>query len=501
MTVERMSIPLHSGYSTRDRAMPTNAADGYMYNAYIEKAGNGELYVKKRPALVSAYAAPAAAQANGLFWWEKLQSLLHVWGNTLYYSTSTSLGTLTSNTGKVSFCEYGYGGTLGNKVYILTHGPTTGQLWEVDYAAPSLANVAGFGISRAVPGLISIDGYLLALGGLGGLYCSNLGAPTVWTGTDVVYADQETDVGVYLAKHHNHAAALGARSIEFFFNAGLPTGSPFQRRTDATIAVGCHHSGSVAHLGDKTFFLAKETNSDPYVAVLDNFRVTRISTAEIERRLHKYYVDYTADTCSGAILNIAGKNFYVLSMIVDTSDTADGVLKTFVYDIDLGVWSVWAGAQDAHLKIVDSVYPIRPVYGSSGSGVWTRGSYVQADLTYQAIYYPAYEAYQDSISGSTSNYTVEIVTPKVTGIAGQGHRRKFLSELNLMGKRTSGTVDVHYSDDDYATWSTAQTLSVNPEKKLYGLGSFYERAFKIVQTANEDLRVSDMELALEYGRR
>lgn len=500
MAVERMGIPLTSQLAIRDRAMPTSSSDGYLYNAYVDKDANGQLYVKKRPALVSAY-APSVSTPYGLMWWNRTSNLLHVWGTTLYYGTATSLGTLTSNAGRVSFCEYGYGATNGDYVYILTNGPTSGQLWRAWYTGPTLAAVGGFGLSNIVPGLVAIDGYMLVCSVSGGLYNSNLGDPTTWVGSNIIYAGQKSDTAVYLASHHNHAVIMGKSSIEFFYNAGIATGSPFQRRSDVFINTGCHHPDSVAQDEDKIFFIAKSDNSDPYVAVLDNFQVRRISTAEIDRKLHKYYVDYTSDTCVGTILQSGGKRFYVLSIVVDTSDTADGTLKTFVYDIDLGIWAVWAGAQDAHLKITGTAFPTRPDYGQSASLTWTKGSYVQADLTYKAIYYPATEVYQDSISGSTSNFTVEVVTPKVLGPAGYGHRRKFLSELNLTGKRTSGTVDISYSDDDYASWTSAGSLQVNAEKKLSGLGSFYERAFKITATTNEDLRIAELEAAMEYGRR
>jgi len=79
MTVERMSIPLHSAYSSRDRGTPTSSKDGYLYNAYIDKSANGELYVTRRPALVYDFGNSASA-ANGIFWWEKLQTLLHDYG-------------------------------------------------------------------------------------------------------------------------------------------------------------------------------------------------------------------------------------------------------------------------------------------------------------------------------------------------------------------------------------------------------------------------------------
>lgn len=496
MTVERMSVPLITNFSARDRGLTPNGKDGYLHNAYVDKSANGQVYAKKRPGL-SYYAHGAKTNPYGIYFWNYNSVVVSVWGTDLWAGAVNS-GTLTSNAGKVSFLDYSYNGT--NDLYILTNGPSSGQLWRLAAVGYVLSNVAGFIATRMVPGLIYIDGYALSCSNYGRLYNSNLGDPSTWTSTNYVTASQSPDWATALTSHHNHAVVMGRSSIEFFYNAGLPTGSPFSRRSDIFINTGCHQAGSIAKVGDKVFFVAQDFNGAPYVAVLDNFRVQKISTPDIDRKLFQYYIAPSSDYCNGALLDIDGKTFYVLSVTTMSGDAAAGAVETFIYDVELNFWSVWNGAQDAYLKIIDASQGTKVPLGSS-PGTFSKQNFVQADLTYTGIYSFFSNQYYDDISGSTANFTVEIVTPKVTGIGGQGHRRKFLSELNLMGKRTTGTVDISYSDDDYATWISAGSVQVNPEKKLSGLGSFYERAFKIVATTNEDLKISDMELAIEYGRR
>lgn len=493
MAVERHEIPLAFNWSSRFESVDS---DGYLVNCMVVTDENGFKWVVKRPGVdVNNAASVGTTSPYGMYYWDAGQNLYSVWGDDIYKGGSLiGTNTMPTNSLQCAFAE-----TDSLLLVQSQNNGTYGDLWTIN-TSDTITNVsdADFPPNKGTPetlalGVVVIDGYTLVLTTDGVLYNSDVGAPTSWTATNFVNAEMEPDEGVALIKHHNHAAVFGQRSIEFFYNAARPTGSPFQRREDLTVNVGCQDPVSISQVGDIVFFVANEPHGTRFVAMMQNFQYKRISTPAIDRQLDDTSPG-TSGSGTGAAFLLDGKLLYALT-IPDRSGTS----RTWVFDAEENLWYRWTIG-------TSTAFPINSVAHQSkggGENIMIHGLAGQAGMANDVTHnfdLGKYVDYKDV--GQTTNIAVEIVTPKWNGPAGFAHKPKFMHELNVVGDHdSSNTIDISYSDDDYATFSTPRALKIDPEYKLTQLGSFRERAFKLEHTANGALRLSGLEFAVQVGRR
>jgi hypothetical protein len=91
--------------------------------------------------------------------------------------------------------------------------------------------------------------------------------------------------------------------------------------------------------------------------------------------------------------------------------------------------------------------------------------------------------YQDA----GANFTVQIQTPRSNyGSA----KRKYETELDVIGDTSTGNLGVSVSNDDFATFSTVRNIDMSKaSKNITRLGAFYSRAHRFTYTANAPFRV------------
>lgn len=469
---ERVALPLATNFTARSNQ---TAYDAKIVNGWIVPDENGTMYVEKRPGLVHDATVSAGASAGagcGCYYWDEAQAIYSAWGNALYRN-STNL-TVPGSWGPqpyVWFTEldsYLYAFT-GYGLYRIDTSNNVVEVTDADYPGNVTTSMAY--------GAITIDGYVLVCTQAGLLHNSVVNDGTSWVATDYVSAEMESDGAVALVKHHNHAVVLGRRTTEFFANAALPTGSPFVRREDITANTGCASWKSIATYGDLCFFVAVDNNGEPYVAVLENFQIQRISTTAIERKLD---VTSFADQATGCCIISQGKLLYIL----------DGL---YAYDVEQKIWYEWQ--RNSATSNEDNRFKALFFAG----GVRRGGSRSMIQFSNAAYYLDPTKTVDDDTSSTTQTIEFEVWTPKYTGPQGTGNLTKFLSNMGILGDHSTESVTVYYSDDDYASWTSFGTLIVHPKYRLVGLGSFYERAFKVAFTANARLRVRALELEIEVG--
>lgn len=484
-----------------------------LYNMYVHKDEAGVFHAVKRPGLdydtgfnptPGTYAGNNIGSGIG----ELIStaatagsSMYQIWGKTVFLQTGA--GTFTSKglmngayTGKM------YHAQLGDYIYVLTYDavPVADSLSRFDVATalddidtftyPASAGFPTKSGQRMAGGLQVLDQYLCCMTRTGRIYNSAAGDGTSWNDLDFTTAEMTLDDGVYLGKHHNHLVAFGSKSIEFFQNASLPTGSPFLRREDAALNVGAVGAEAVTEFEDLIFFVARGQSGDRYVAMMQNFQVRRISTTDLERRF--WFGDGlgTANNFSSACLKIGGKLFYVITFI----DNSDGSTKvTFAYDAEINQWYQWALTSGAAFEVVAA---------SNGGSQYNQGNtlYVQTK-NYVYAFDPQYKR-DETTSGATDLITSRITTPTWTGEPHEIGKAKFLRQLKLLCDEStdaSDTVAVEISTDDYATWVSLGSLPRNLLGKITNLGKVYRVAFRFTHAYNSDFRAQLVHLEYDTG--
>lgn len=192
---------------------------------------------------------------------------------------------------------------------------------------------------NAINWSVSIDGYIFtAEANTNKIRSCALNTPTDWTTiSDPQLAESSSDSIVALANVGNYLVAFGFYSTEFFYNAGVAAPEfPFRRQAGYTQSVG--YSSQLAQAGDTLYFIGNEKGAGLGVFKLENFKIERISTPAMERRL------VISTVTEGNIIKANGKSWYAVK----------NNFETWVYDLEEHLWSVWVSAEDNALPIAAS---------------------------------------------------------------------------------------------------------------------------------------------------
>lgn len=441
----------------------TLAKDAMRLNCYLEGIQSGFVETVKRPGLVQDTDCGVASEGRGIYEWRG--NLYQVVANTIYKNGS-SIGTISTSTGRVYFTELDTGtaylivSTPSNTYYINTSDTIT-AISDGDFPA------------TIVPGVVSLDGYLFVMDANGDIYNSANGDPSTWGATDFKNAELEGDPGVSLAKHLNYLIAFGEWTTEVFYDAANATGSPLNRIDSAVIKYGIAAKYSMANMNNVLVWVATDRNYGKSVMMLNGLTPTKISTKGIERIIEK-----DGNNISNAYafaVSIDGHSFYVL--------TLPNSAITLVYDLVDEVWSTW-----------DSDNGTSQTYFTGMYSAHVANKCLIQDEDNGKVYEFDPDTYQDD--GNDIN--VKIVTNRFDG---GDMSNKFHHKLEVVSNKPGASSDmgIRYTDDDYQTWSTIQNVDLNQRATLFALGSFQRRAFELTYADNYPLRVAGLENTLTGG--
>lgn len=527
----RMQFPLIAQGTQRTRSDSTK--DSYIKNMYITKEG-ATFILNKRPPLIYFGEQANTYIAGGLFSLKlsplktssTTQSLMLKWDGTdwdLYllqganpaiFQASVPSFSGDNNNFLINWAEAGDGKiafTIGNLAFI----------W--DMYSPNINEISDTDFLIGTAGLVYLDGYLFASDGLS-IYNSGFTGgvhdPFVWAALDFITPQSMNTTGLLkIAHHQNNIVAFGPTSIEFFYNAGNPVGTPLAPRRDLSIPnVGLLYTrpssgitpvgGLPAYTdidgGQTGAFLSHTTGGIVGVHLLSNFQIIKISDDRIDKYLnYNETVDNPRHHTIHTII-INGKVYLLLGIRSYISSTE--IVKSFLYDLELNLWIEWIVDTNLHTSGAFNIIASAPLYSSGSFSSTPLGSFVQfidgkIYLLDSGALSPVYRDYDSS--STYRNISVSIQTPKFRGQAGEHAASKFMTELSLIGDRGASTnnVSVEYTDNDYQTYSTARNLDVSvADKRLTQLGTFQERAFRLTHTANLPLRLEHAEIEYNTGR-
>lgn len=316
-----------------------------------------------------------------------------------------------------------------------------------------------------VPGVVNLDDTLYVMDTLGQVYGSDLSTPFKWSSLNFITADYESDAPVALAKYQNLVVALKSFTTQFFYDAGRYPGSPLLPVTNANMRVGCVNAGTIASMNNTLIFMARSTSAQSYIAMLDGYTATRISTPEVDRILNSWIPDGFIYAFG---IRVNGHSFYVLT--IKRSNV------TLVYDLEEKRWHTWASGANYF----------------AGVNYVTDGvvDYFQ-DLLLGNLYGMSPAIYQDNAAA----ITLSALGDKMDGGT---NAMKFCSSLTVIGDRRAtspNNATITWSDDDAQTFSAGVTVDLTQARpRINRCGSFRRRQHKITHASNNPFRVKAFEL-------
>lgn len=433
-----------------------------------------QINLLKRDGTEEIIASTGTGVVRGLYHWNSNNRLYVAIGTSIYVYNALDFSLLTTlvpgfalDTTKVGFHDYLY--EDGTSVVIATDGTVLIQI-EADHTVTASATVAAV-VGTHIPTPIYYDGYLLLVkSGTGDCYNSDVDAPLDFTAGNFITAEISPDTVIDIARINNYFVLFGQGSIEYFYDAANPTGTPFARN-DVFVKLSGLLQSSLVSYGNQLYIAGRKNEAVPEVYVLEDFKLTTISTPAIRRWLLT-----VGDTVYGFLLSMNGHDLYVLQ----------GANRCYYYDITTQLWGRLGYQSSTSDFPLTHAYTIDGLYGQES---------IFATNIDNAIQRFNADVYQDN----EEDFSVVFRTKKMD--FGTNHN-KFMSSLTIWADRAPfvGSIDVETTDNDYVTYSTPRTLNLSHERPNgQQWGRFRNRAFRFTYTEDAPLKIRKIEIDFNMG--
>jgi hypothetical protein len=486
--------------------------------------GDSEIYVTQRfPLNITKVATSTTGyKGRGCYAWNPLGTTGNytylVNGNTVYladYGSPLIDGTISDSNTPVTFVEVGEYllliDTAGNKVYYIDQAASNTLVEITDVAFPFNAGytLAGGGVSlNAILYLMDTEGNIWNnLNPYFGGGTPNTG--TEWAG-DYIQAARDSDGGAYLALHHNNIVAFGHRTVEVFYDAGNPVGSPLNRREDVMYGVGVSGKYDAYTSGDTIFFLGVDSKGVQTAFIFENFQYKQVADDAFTKYINNS-INYQNMVAILGGVRVGEHNIFTLTLCNGTfGSTKLSPVYTAAYDATKNQWSSY----DSQV-FSDDVTAAFPVIASSTSSQYSNIGLMMFS-TGDLGTVNATDALQDTagdtvgywsepyITPDNSSYIEVISSDRVANIQWEmvtsatnldRNTNKFCSQFSVLGG-TAPTADddqtvlkISWTDDGYKTFSTPRDLDFANYRTLTRLGKFRERAYKMTYNGTGKLEI------------
>lgn len=476
------NTPIQSTYTTKryDLVGTSNARNGSTLtqdqryvNMFPERWKDSTLdykkyYLRQRPGLSFSQTTTTGAGRGGVYFNGHNYTAV---GNQLYQD-GTAVKTLGNSTGHVGFTQYNGTYTAlivldGIKGFVVKTDLSVTEITDIDFPTPHL------------PFPSFVDGYLfITLAGTDDIYNCDLEDPFTWTAGNFITAELYPDKIVALAKNNNYIYAIGEKTIEYFYDAAIASGSPLQRNDTAVQQMGCPAPNTLAETDREIIFVGTTSNGGRTVWKILGFEPKEIGTPVVNESLDAEGTNIINGTAFN--IRVLGHKFYVLNL---TS-------RTWVYDVDEDLWHEWS--------YTDAATPFLCQYawdhpdGSARMQHPTNGNILKVNPSTTTDEYA---------SGSSTPIYCLIQSDKIDL---SSTRHKFCNRFTLIGDAPNSSADtnisIQWSDDDYKTWSTARNLAMNGVySTITRLGNFRQRAWRIIYTDAYPLRLEGYDIDVNIG--
>ena len=491
-----LSVSLASSYNTRGvdgyAALYTSAQDQRKINSMYEVAENAvtgkkTLYLKKRPGAQVIVSALAAASTDIPFLIGGLAGAsTSKWvlfraanGTDMKVASASAVTTIyaAAAASEPAYIDSVY--VSGAETVVAQFRRTVAITYRTFYASAigSWTEItdADFTALTHRGKMEHLDGYAFQMATDNYIYNSDLNSVSSWGATSRVQKQIETDVAAGLAKFGGLILAFGNETVEVFYNAGNPSGSPLARRPELAARIGLAQiSGNQTYGGSPTgkrhysciaakklFFLGSQSSSDDSVGLFafDGSVFEKVSTPFT----NKIFVDTNNPQYHVCTVNVFGEEAVAIALSLPNAATQ----RWLMFFPRLNEWFEW-----------NSTY-FQPVFNGYFIGIGGAASSLQ--LT-------AFEYDQGWVDGESTAYTMthQFMLPK-----NKGNARQCMAWAGVVSDTAGSTsnVGVSFSDDDYATFSTERNIDLSTtDKRITRCGSYKSRAVRLTHSANLDFR-------------
>ena len=465
------------------RTMSTRAGNVFnkdedFINVFFEivkdkQSSDARSFVMKRSGTTSVIPSVASSEVRGKIYWEDQYKLVYCVGRDVYvYNATTGVSTTITNvfgtsTGDVTFVEYLYD---NNSVVLVGTDGTT--LVTID-SSNTVVTCTDPDLPQHLPYLVFIDGYILLVKiNTADIYNSDLNNPLSWTSGNFISAEMSPDLLKRLCKVNNYVVALGTESAEYFYDAGNATGSPLSRN-DSPVKINTY-LGGLSQFGNDVFYIGKNLGGQPSVFQLKDFKIEELATPSIIRYLALLTED--SSTWRTSVITMQG---HALLLVAAGS-------KSYVYDLEEKLWGRFAykGTDLMEIKYVTKV--------TTSTSNYLVFCFKNSDST-------IYKFDDTLMQDSGTNYTCQIITEQSNfGTL----NRKTMARFSLYADRTpaNSNLTLYWTDDDFQSYQGPKSINMNQDlQSTYVMGSFRQRAFKLVYTGPYLLRLQEIEVDVNIG--
>ncbi len=423
------------------------------------------LYCVKRPGFSVAATPAAGSIGTAVMVWTGQgagNKVITAFGgtNSTIYDSAVSLGAMTGMATKITE-------TFVSNVATLVMSSTDNTAWYYDTGVAITTKItngdfpgnAGFILAG---GFAHMDGYPFIMTTDGKIWNGDVNSVTAWTAGNFVSANSYPDRGIGCVRQRDKIMAFGTESVQFFYNAANPTGSPLARIESMTLRVGCISADAIAQAEDSVYWCGSSPQGGLSVYQY-GAGLRTVSTPEIDAIL----ILAGAANISLTSLKIYGRNF----VIVNASTV------NFIFCVEENAWHEWNTASG-----VRRWYKCAGVSSGSTQVIYA----ITNTLTSGKIYTinPSSLSFQDD----AETFTARIQTSKL----GDGTKRQFWDEVNIIGDQevVSSPTTISASSDDYQTYDVIGTVDLmDNERRVTRCGSDYRRAWVITNSANTPMRL------------
>lgn len=379
--------------------------------------------------------------------------------------------TLTASNALIQVGQVVTGTYVPAGTYVLTVFGTTLTLSQ--NATGSGSTTLSFSTSYptlTVPGVCFLDGYYVVGTPDGLLHNSNVEDPTTWQAINYIGAVSDADLLTGIGRTTNYICAFGQFTTEFFYDAGVSPGSPFLPYQNSVINLGCATGYSIVQMDNTIIWMCTSKSKGRQVVAVAGQSPQIISNAYVERVLNRSDLS----TVYSFSVKTAGHSLYVLSLV--------DIDITLVYDFAQQGWTYWSSTE----LNVEGYF--KGVYYTNFDGVDVLQHV--SNGTVMSFLPTQYNDYGNPIT----------VLARSALIDGGNNGRKFYSQLQVIGDKVQSYAKVRWTSDDYQTWSMYYDVDLNSLKsEITRCGQSRRRAFDVLHTDNEPLRLEALELTYEMG--
>lgn len=498
----------------------------YIYNGTVLQYPDGTPYVTQRPAFL-VFNSPSdsgitATKGRGLYYWagHSVDDLYFVNDNTIYKgSYANPIGTITTGHHRIDIAEL-------NGVLVFLD-KQNGQMWYIDStdsetlvamqpAGTDFTSLPQNNSQTLMHGIEVLDQTMYVLSEKGQIWgCTNVADAKVWNDAlNVITAEKEDDFGVALSKHYDHLVVFGKRTIEFFYDAKNPTGSPLGVRQDISHNIGCADAHSVWRHGDEIYFLGINPSGQIQPYVLRDFQPVPIGNTS--------GISYLTTTKSltnirmiGSGMSSGGVIYYILTIYTLDSNNNINPSASYVYNSTSQIWTEWefSGTNINNFPLINYTITDDSRIGegimADGTLVYANDEYVPSDTTKidTADYVDtAYVATDYVETGGVGSVETIIMKIRLDNFDNDNRDWKFAHQLRFVGDETvnSNDLTVRWNDgNNVATgdrYTGTRTIDLsNNLNKLTRLGRFKSRSFEFEYSGNEQIRFEGIDLDVTDG--